>query len=691
MSERFPGGIITNNPATPTGPFQSGSAPGIWTLDQQLQYQQQGVWPTAGLTPNYIEEVFSTWLYTGNGSGLNIDNGIDLAGKGGLVWTKSRGTVRSNVLIDTNRAQDGSGYFRLFSNSAGGLFSSNDGFRQFRNNGYTIGGSVDFNQGGVNFASWTFRKQQKFFDCVTYTGNGTAGRTVAHSLGSTPGMVIVKILSGSGSWFVYHRSLGATQYMLLDDIGAAGTSGGIWNNTEPTSSVFTLGNDGSVNSPGQSYLAYVFAHNAGGFGLTGTDNVITCGSFTTDGSGFASVNLGYEPQFLIQRMSQNVDDWYMLDIMRGSPQPFQIGVSNQKMLKPNTADAEADTNGRFNPNATGFTVHGIGGNAAYIYIAIRRGPMRVPTTGTSVFGLNARNGNGSNTTVTGGAGVTDFAIIKNRQATANWVLASRLTDRGYMSSNLTNTEVTASTAILQANPWDVMDGVKVGTGSSLTNQTENTYINYLFDRAPSFMDVVCYTGTGVARTIAHNLAAVPEMIIVKTRDLASNWEAYDKDLNALGTETPDDSRILLNSTAAATANNVIWNSTPPTATVFSVGASSDSNRNGNTFIAYLFATCPGVSKVGSYTGTGATQTINCGFTGGARFVLVKRTSGTGNWVTSDTARGMVNGTNPDLVLNSNVTESAADFFITTAGGFQVRGSDPTVNASGSTYIFLAIA
>jgi hypothetical protein len=104
MSERFPGGIITKSPATPTGPYQTGAAPGIWTLDQQLQYQQQGVWPTAGNSPPYIEDVFSTYLYTGNGTTQTITNGIDLSTKGGLVWGKSRTSGgQTHWLVDTVR------------------------------------------------------------------------------------------------------------------------------------------------------------------------------------------------------------------------------------------------------------------------------------------------------------------------------------------------------------------------------------------------------------------------------------------------------------------------------------------------------------------------------------------------------------------------------------------------------------
>ena len=108
-------------------------------------------------------------------------------------------------------------------------------------------------------------------------------------------------------------------------------------------------------------------------------------------------------------------------------------------------------------------------------------------------------------------------------------------------------------------------------------------------------------------------------------------------------------------------------------------------------MAYLFATCAGVSKVGKYTGTGATQTISCGFTGGARWVMVKRTDSTGDWYVWDTARGMVAGTDPSLTMNNVAVESNANSVYTTTGGFQIVSTAADINASGGTYIYLAIA
>jgi hypothetical protein len=136
-----------------------------------------------------------------------------------------------------------------------------------------------------------------------------------------------------------------------------------------------------------------------------------------------------------------------------------------------------------------------------------------------------------------------------------------------------------------------------------------------------------------------------------------------------------------------------WNSTTPTSSVFSVGTSSTVNASSENFVAYLFATCPGVSKVGSYTGTGATQVINCGFTGGARFVLIKKTSGTGSWYVWDSSRGIVAGNDPYLLLNSTAAEvTNTDYVDTASVGFEISSTAPSeINENGGSFIFLAIA
>jgi len=187
------------------------------------------------------------------------------------------------------------------------------------------------------------------------------------------------------------------------------------------------------------------------------------------------------------------------------------------------------------------------------------------------------------------------------------------------------------------------------------------------------------------------LNVIPEMMIVKKRAAVGDWSVYHKDLN--GGVTPQNYRIRLNATNAAGAASGVWNNTAPTSTQFTVGTDSDVNSGTGGALAYLFATCAGVSKVGSYTGTGAAQTINCGFTGGSRFVLIKRTDSTGDWYVWDSARGIIAGNDPYLLLNSTAAEvTGTDYVDTTSVGFDITSTAPAaINANGGTFIFLAIA
>jgi hypothetical protein len=316
--------------------------------------------------------------------------------------------------------------------------------------------------------------------------------------------------------------------------------------------------------------------------------------------------------------------------------------------------------------------------------------MKVPTDATKVFGLNARTGTGANATVTGGQ-TDDAVLIKNRGSAVLDLLASRLTGTGYFSTSVMGAETAAGVTVLQANPWDVMDGVKVGTTSTVQNASSNTYINYLLQRSPSFFDVVCWSGTGTSPlTVNHNLTVAPQMIWLKNRTTTETWfNNFVVYSSTLGT-----SQYLTMDTTNAQTSAGTWfmNSTSPTVSNFTAG--SGFNESAQTYIAYLFSTCAGVSKVGSYTGNGTTQTIDCGFgAGGARFVLLKRTDAVGSWYVYDTTRGMTTLTDPYFLLNTSAAEVATLGSVTTVStGFALNSTIlAAINVSAGTYIFLAIA
>jgi hypothetical protein len=639
---------------------------------------------TAGVTGgvNYIEDVFSTWLYTGTGATQTITNSIDTTTYGGLVWIKGRSGATGHRLTDTVRGVTKS----LASETTAAQATEATGLTAFGTTGFTIGADADYNTSAATYVGWTFREQPKFFDVVTYTGTGS-NRTISHNLGSAPGFMIVKCTSTTANWATYHRSLsGANYYMELNGVGVEQNDSTVWNATAPTSTVFSVGTSGLTNSNGQTYVAYLFAHNAGGFGLTGTDNVITCGSYTGNGSS-QTITLGYEPQWLMIKRVDDVSPWRMHDVMRG------MSITANLYLEADTSSAEASYL-IVNPTATGFTLQSgppyyNASGGTYIYIAIRRGPMKVPTTGTSVFSPVLGGSSGFDVAKTTGFPI-DMQLYNNRGATAlNSTFSDRLRGVSTTSNNTTDyySQLRSSSTASQTTNTLILTNGWSNTGFRIPiDETTQNGIYYNFLRAPSFFDEVCYTGTGANTTQTHNLKVVPELIICKRRDSTGAWDSYSSAL--ANTEY-----IVLNTTAAKATGATRWNSTTPTSSVFSLGTSTTVNASAGTYVAYLFATCAGVSKVGSYTGNGTTQTIDCGITAGARFVLIKRTDSTGDWYVYDTARGMTTLTDPYLLLNTTAAETATLGSVTTvATGFALNSTIlAAINVNAGTYIFLAIA
>ena len=646
----------------------------------------------SGLGATYIEDVFSAYTYKGTGATQTITNGIDLAGKGGLVWGKSRSHITDgHHLTDTVR---GTQYYLKSETSAAQVDATTAAMVQsVSSTGYTLGASSYMNDSAKTYASWTFRKQPKFFDIVTYTGNGVAGRQISHNLGSVPGFIVVKSTSHATIWAGYHRSLDATKLIRLNTTDAAITNSTMWNDTEPTSTVFSVGTAQGTNEETLTYVAYLFAHNAGGFGLTGTDNVISCGTYTGVGANL-NINLGYEPQWVMIKCTTDAVNWIIFDTMRGLPTS-----GNGKDLRPNVTDAEGD-NSALSITSTGFLARtGIDGQVnatgrSYIYIAIRRGPMKVPTTGTSVFGIYAKPTLETRNQINPGF-TSDAMIVKNTSggtaSGAYWFdrLRGMVNPSPFLISSGSTIETTeAGKQYAQSGESNSLANVGPGINSNLQyNDPTNSSIFWFFRRAPGFFDVVCYTGNGGNMTISHNLGVVPTLMIVKGRNATAGaqWKVYD-------VFDGNDNYMALNTTAAtASGYGAYWNTTTPTSTVFYVG--SNNTTNTGTQVAYLFATCPGVSKVGSYTGNGTTQTINCGFATGARFILIKRTDAVGDWYVWDSARGIVAGNDPHLSLNTTVAEVTTDDSVDTdSSGFIVNQLAATnINVSAATYIFLAIS
>lgn len=613
---------------------------------------------------------------------VDTTTGTTDSGSGGLVWLKIRSgaSTAHHYLFDSTRGPSQS---LKVGTTEGQLSQGTSGVTSFSNYGFTVNNSQhEWNNSAGSYVSWAFRKAPGFFDIVTYTGNELQ-RSINHSLGVTPGMIIIKSTSNTSDWLVWHRGLTQTpeynaQYRILLNSTAAESNSGATisyvNETSFTTMAWSVAQGALVNANNYAYIAYLFAHDPSANGS------IRCDSFTTDVTGSATVNLGWEPQFLMYKRKDSATsgDWVILDSMRGLV--GQGSGSLSARLKPNTLDAENPTTNDAMIQATGFIVSHVA-SASYIYLAIRR-PTKVPTSGTQVYFPTSRTTT-TNETYSSVGFAPDLVMMRRQDASGySWMLFDKL--RGGLksiSADTTGAEVSASYGV----------SAFTNTGVTITNTgtnyaTAGMRTEHYFRRAPGFFDIVCYSGTGVARTVSHGLGVVPELIIVKARTKVTSWWVY---VSSMGFNS-----LTLQTGNQAFDGAVIWNSASPTSSAFSQGVGVDLvNESGQNYVAYLFATLTGISKVGSYTGNGGSQTIDCGFSTGARFILIKRTDSTGDWYIWDTARGIGSANDSHVSLNTSSVEVTTDDSIDPANsGFIVNQNTATyINVTGGNYIYLAIS
>jgi len=301
----------------------------------------------------------------------------------------------------------------------------------------------------------------------------------------------------------------------------------------------------------------------------------------------------------------------------------------------------------------------------------------------------------------------DLVWIKNRGgATSHALYDSVRGVQAQLSSDTTGSEVTSSTGL---TAFDA-SGFTIGT-SSLVNTNGTQYVAWSWDAGSSNstntsgsitstvranpqagFSIVSYTGTGANATVGHGLGSAPKFIFGRRRNSTGSWQVFH-----LSIPNMKDGYITLNSTAAYTSLNTIWNATNPTSTVFSLGSDADLNQNGTNIIAYCFAEIEGYSKFGSYTGNGSSDGpfVWCGFR--PRWVMIKSSTLAGiSWVIIDSAREPTNDDSqlyltadtPDAEANSPSLNGYPHFF---SNGFKLRGLSNGVNGSGYTYIFAAFA
>jgi hypothetical protein len=323
--------------------------------------------------------VMNAITYTGNGSTQTV-TGLDFTP--GMLWIKDRSAITNHQVNDQVR-----GVGRELQPDETSAETNNNIVTAFNSNGFSISSNGNVNANGNSYVAWSWKANgagssntsgsitssvsvnaTAGFSVVTYTGNGTSGATIGHGLGVAPKMIIVKSRSSAYGWSTYHASLGATYLLKLNTTAAATNVGvtGYWNNTAPTSTVFSIGNDAEVNLNTATFVAYCWAEIAG---------YSKFGSYVGNGSADGTfVYLGFRPEFIMVKKTNTGNNWVMEDSSRSS-----FNVVN-KYLAADDPQAES-TNSQVNIDflSNGFKLRSafdIVNAGDYIYMAFAENPFK---------------------------------------------------------------------------------------------------------------------------------------------------------------------------------------------------------------------------------------------------------------------------------------------------------------------------
>jgi hypothetical protein len=465
-----------------------------------------------------------------------------------------------------------------------------------------------------------------------------------------------------------------TKLLCCNDSSVTGST------VTPTTITASGGPTASADSPVFTDVA------ANVFGENEDQNVIKCGSYVGTGSVGHRIELGWEPSFIIFKNSTDSgDNWEMVDVMRGNPASDGTTSQDANFVRANTSGAEF-TNRPFSPYSTGFEIRNAGGGSngsgsTYIYMAIRRPDGYVgkpPELGTDVFNVVLGNSDGSPVIPVFAANFpVDFALRRRKDVVDDTDASARLTKGKRLKTNLTDAESSSASAVFDSNVgWN--DG-----------DFDDRYPSWMWKRHAGF-DVVCWEGDDTNAFRSHSLGKTPEMIWFKNRDDTRSWRVFHKGLN--GGTNPEDYAVSLNASSAEGSNTSYMNGTAPTSTHFVAGLDGDTNVTGDSYIAMLFASVNGISKVGSFVGSDSDQTITLGFQ--PRFLIVKAYNQAYSWLVLDSTRGWAtsSGNNSKyLFLELDWAQDDIDVGYLTSTGFVAKGGSGNINDAGASYIYYAHA
>ena len=308
------------------------------------------------------ELYFQAKLYTGTGSEQAITLDGDENMQPNWVWVKCRSHTENHVIHDSVRGATKV----LHSDTTDGEYTVAQGLKSFGSDGFTVGTSNFMNQSSRTFVAWTWKESTTAgFDIVSYTGNAT-NRTISHGLSAALDFIIVKNLATTNQWCIYNRPRSAEKFIHLDVTDAESDAATVWQDTEPTSSVFSVGTSALTNGDGNAMIAYCFAPIQG---------FSKFGSYIGNGNASGTfVYTGFKPAFVMIKCTDSAQDWVIRDNKRDTDNP------TQKRLMPNITDAEGSVTADFDFLSNGFKARGTGLNFngsgnTYIFMAFAEQPF----------------------------------------------------------------------------------------------------------------------------------------------------------------------------------------------------------------------------------------------------------------------------------------------------------------------------
>jgi hypothetical protein len=327
---------------------------------------------------------FQTAIYNGNGGANTITNDGNSNLQPDWLWFKERSSSSYHHVFDTSRGVGGSGK-ALYTNNTDAE-AADTALTSVNTDGFTLANTGGFNENGQTNVCWQWKANggttasnsngtitstvqantTAGFSIVTYTGTGSAA-TLGHGLGSAPEVVIVKSRSQGYGWIVYHKAAASdahTDYLGLDDSDAL-TDFPMWNDTAPTSTVFSVGTDVAVNNNTQNYVAYCFAEKQG---------YSKFGSYEGNGNANGTfVYTGFKPAWFLCKQTNTSRSWTLIDSKRP-----EINSNDTKALVPNESGAEENIDADFLSNGLKIrqnqtAINESGGS--YIYMAFAESPF----------------------------------------------------------------------------------------------------------------------------------------------------------------------------------------------------------------------------------------------------------------------------------------------------------------------------